>query len=241
MQLISTPKPFLPDWNFQALQQLFSLLPHTELRDSFAQFLILNALVSTWVFAVVFYLYWRIEDERTIYRRGRLLEIFIAFCLAMVVTVAWRPWIAWPAPSLVPRFRVLYPEYFWNDGNPNCFPSHSTLIYLIVAAGVWPFKRWLSALLILWVMLAISLPRIYVGGHYPVDVLAAILLAALTLWATQHICATARISALLTRILSKGIILELCLFLWLFELAEGFRSSYYIATSFAQVARNLWR
>src|SRR5271156_3266883 len=104
MQLIAMPKPFLPDLNFQALQQLFSLLPHTELRDSFAQFLIQNALASTWVFAAVFYVYWRIEDERTVWRRSRLLEIFIAFCLAMVVTVAWRPWIAWPAPSLVPRF-----------------------------------------------------------------------------------------------------------------------------------------
>jgi membrane-associated phospholipid phosphatase len=241
MQSILTPGPFLPDWNFRILQEFFGLFPHNEFRDSLARFLTANALASTWIFAAVFYVYWRIEDERTGWRRSRLLEIFIAFCLAMIVTVTWRPWIAWPAPSLVPRFRVLYPEYFWNDGNPNCFPSHSTLIYFIVAAGLWPFKRWLSALLMVWVLLTISLPRVFVGGHYPVDVLAAILVAAITLWTTWRICATARISALLKRILSKGIILELCLFLWLFELAEGFRSSYYIATSFAQVARNVWR
>ena len=233
------PEPFLPDWNFRILHEFFLQFPHNELRDSLAQFLTLNALASTWIFAAVFYFYWRIEDKRTVWRRSRLLEIFIAFCLAMIVTVTWRPWIAWPAPSLVARFRVLYPEYFWNDGNPNCFPSHSTLIYLIVAAGVWPFKRWLSALLMLWVLLAISLPRVYVGGHYPVDVLAAIFLSVIILWITRRICATGWVSALLGQTVSKGLLLEFFLFLWLFELAEGFRSSYVIALSFAHAARSI--
>lgn len=231
--------PFLSEWNFHVLQQLFSLLPHTEARDSLAQFLTVNALASTWVFAAVFYMYWRIDDERTEWRRSRLIEIFVCFCVAMVATVLVRPWIAWPAPSLVQPFRSLYPDYFWSEGNPNCFPSHSTLIYLIVAAGFWPFKRWLSALLMLWVLTAISLPRIYVGGHYPIDVLAAVLFAATSLWVARRICANQRISAAIRRLLSKKIALELFLFLWLFELAEGFRSSYFLATSLARLARSI--
>lgn len=157
----------------------------------------------------------------------------------MVATATVRPWIAWPAPSLIQPFRALYPDYFWNEGNPNCFPSHSTLIYLIVAAGFWPLKKWLSTLLMLWVLVGISLPRMYVGGHYPIDILAAILLTAVALLVTRRICTTARVSALITHIISKKILLELFLFLWLFELAEGFRSSYYIAIRFAQAARRI--
>jgi membrane-associated phospholipid phosphatase len=236
-----TPGPFLPEWNFRVLQQLFLVFPHDGARDTLAQFFTANALASTWIFAAVFYLYWRIEDKRTVWRRSRLGEIFIAFCLAMLATLTWRRWVGWPAPSLVPRFRELYPGYFWNDGNPNCFPSHSTLIYLIVALGLWPFKRWLSALLMLWVLLVISLPRVYVGGHYPVDVLAAIFLAVVALWVTQRLCARSRVSELLARVVSKGIIVEFFLFLWLFELADGFRSSYFIVTRLARLARGIWQ
>jgi undecaprenyl-diphosphatase len=241
MQLNITPRPWFSDWNFHILQELFRLVPHNLKRDSFADFMTMNALASTWIYAAVFYLYWRIEDARTPWRRTRLLEIFFAFFLAMLVSLAWRPWIAWPAPNLVPRFQILYPRYFWNAGNLNCFPSHSTLIYLIVAAGLWPFKRWLSALLMLWVLLGISLPRVYVGGHYPVDVLASILLTAIVIWLTRLICAKPRISALFERILSKKMLVEGVLFLWLFELADGFRSSYSIATYVAHLAPSLLR
>jgi membrane-associated phospholipid phosphatase len=238
--LTLTPLPFLPEWNFRVLQEFFRLFPHNEWRDTLTQFLISNALASTWIFAARFYLYWRIEDPLTAVRRKQLAEIFVCFCLAMVATLAWRPWIAWPAPSLVPRFRIFYPEYFWAEGNPNCFPSHSTLIYLIIAAGFWRLNRWISIILVLWVGLAISLPRIYVGGHYPIDVIAAILLAAATTWATVYICATERVSELLNRAISGKTVLEFFLFLWLFEVAEGFRSSYVIAIGLAHAARRLW-
>ena len=241
MQLNVTPGPWFSDWNFHILQELFRLLPHNLRRDSLADFVTMNALASTWIFAAVFYFCWRIEDGRTVWRRSRLLEIFYAFFQAMLVTLTWRPWIAWPAPNLVPRFQILYPRYFWNEGNLNCFPSHSTLIYLIVAVGLWPFKRWVSALLVLWVLLAISLPRIYVGGHYPVDVLAAILLTAIVAWITRRICADPRVSGLLARIISKRMLVECLLFLWLFELAEGFRSTYSIATYIAHATRSFWR
>jgi len=241
MQLNITPRPWFSDWNFHILQELFRLVPHNLKRDSFADFLTMNALASTWIYAAVFYLYWRIDDVRTTWRRTRLLEIFFAFFLAMLVTLAWRPWIAWPAPNLVPRFQILYPRYFWNEGNLNCFPSHSTLIYLIVAVGIWPFKRWLSALLILWVLLGISLPRVYVGGHYPVDVLASILLTAIVILLTRLICAKRQVSTLFERFLAKKMLIEGVLFLWLFELADGFRSSYSIATYVAHLARCLQR
>ena len=233
------PGPVFPEWNFHVLQELFRLIPHSGSRDTVAQFFTADALVSTWMYAAVFYVYWRIDDERTKWRRSRLLEIFIAVSLAVLATLAFRPWIGWPAPSLVPEFRVLYPDYFWSEGSPNCFPSHSTLIYLIVAVGFWPFKRWLSALLMLLVLLLISLPRVYVGGHYPVDVIAAILLAAVALWVTRRICTQPRVSALLGKLTSGNIVVEAFLFLCLFELAEGFRSGFYILTSLARAARYL--
>ena len=84
------------------------------------------------------------------------------------------------------------------------------------------------------------MPRIYVGGHYPVDAIAAILLAAAAAWAARLICARPRVAALLTRTVSKGLPVETFLFLWLFELGNGFRSSYWILGNLLRAARNIW-
>ena len=124
-----TPGPFLPDWNFQVLKELFLRFPHGGTLDAIAQFFTFNALASTWLYAAVFYIYWRIEDNRTIWRRTRLFEIFIAFCLATLATLLLRPWVGWPAPTLVPRFQQLYPKSLWNSGKWEQFsePFHADL------------------------------------------------------------------------------------------------------------------
>jgi membrane-associated phospholipid phosphatase len=234
-----TARPFLPDWNFRTLQALFSLIPHRARRDSVAQFLVMNALASTWIYAAVFCVYWHIQDECTAWRRIRLAENVVAFCLAMIATLIIRPWVAWPAPNMVARFQSLYPDYLWNQGNQNCFPSHSTLVYLTVSAGFWPFRRSLSVVLMGLTLATISLPRVYIGGHYPIDVLAAIGIAGVSLWIAHRLCGRQNVQALLRKIVSKGVILEFLLFLWLFELADGFRSGFWIATILLHGVRTL--
>lgn len=238
--LAVSPEPVFSDWNFTLLRGLFRLLPHSAARDTIAQFFVDNALVSTWILAAAFYLYWRIQDERTAWRRTHLLAVGLVLCALSIATLALRPWIGWPAPVLAARFRTLYPQELWSDGNPNCFPSHSTFIYLLVAMGLWPLSRKLSALLMLWVLLMISLPRVYVGGHYPVDIAAGIVLAAVAAWLASNICKLARVRAPLEQIASKGLWFEVLVFLWLFELAEGFRSSYWMLTIAAKAAQSIW-
>lgn len=51
-------------------------------------------------------------------------------------------------------------------------PSFSTAIYTVVALGVYSLDRITGTLLLLGIPLLIALPRIYVGGHYPTDVLS---------------------------------------------------------------------
>ena len=74
------------------------------------------------------------------------------------------------------------PADLWAYGNENCFLSHSTLICLIVAIGLHPLHRKIGAILIAFVLVAISLPQIYVGGHYPIDVAASAVFAVACYW-----------------------------------------------------------
>jgi undecaprenyl-diphosphatase len=217
-------QPWLADWNRQALEALFRLMPHSGTRVDVAEFLLLNPLVSMFPFAVVLYLQWRIEDQKTLWRRCRLLEVILATVAGVAFSFLLRLWISWPAPAVSPDFRELFPHYIQGLGNPNCFPSHSTLVYALAGAGLYPLSRFRAVLLFLFSLLAVSFPRIYLGGHYPVDVAVSLLLACAFLWAARKLGATSRGKAWLEAVAAGGRKVEFLLFVWLLEVAEGFGS-----------------
>ena len=216
-------QPWLPEANYRILRFLFSVVHHRSFTDTLFDFLTFNHLVSTWMFAAAFYVYWQIADERTRWRRTRLTQTVAAFAVAVAITLVIRPWIYWPAPSLNPKFRILYPAYFWGNGSFDSFPSHSTLAYLMVAIGIWPFSRRLSAILIAVVLVLISFPRMFVGGHYPIDVAASLVLGTIFVLLGWKCALPARVTDWLVATGRPAVLRELILIFWLFELAEEFR------------------
>ena len=222
--LIATmaPAPWFPDWNYGVLQTLFAVLPHKNFVDASFEFIDRNRLVSTWPFAVAFYLFWRIEDARTESRRARLLQIIVAFAIAVAISFAVRPWIGWPAPALQPRFRALYPKYFWGDGTNDSFPSHSTLTYFLIAMGLWPLSKRISIILCLLVVPLVIAPRLYVGGHYPIDVVASLVLVVPVVLLVWQWRVPARIAGMLSPSGARPLLRETLVLLWVFELAQEF-------------------
>ncbi len=215
-------EPWFSDWNYQVMQVLFQIVPHGKISDTIFDFLVFNHLVSTWSFAASFYIFWTIDDARAMWRRGRLFQIVVAFGIAMLITLVIRPWIAWPAPVLNPRFQDLYPAYFWRNRNFNSFPSHATLAYFMVAAGLWPLSRRASLWLSLGVLVLISLPRVYVGGHYPIDVLASMVLGTIVLALIWCWHLSEPVGNWLVQTGPAAFVREFLLILWIFELGEGF-------------------
>jgi len=228
--IIASNQPWFSDWNYGLLTWLSRYLPHSNTTDDLAVFLIFNPIISSWIFAACFYLLWTKNDDQQVRRRQYLIASFIAFCISCLVTLVVRPWIHWPAPVVNGHFRHLFPSYFWAYGNYNSFPSHSTLAYFGVAVGLWPLNRRLSTFLAGFVLLFISLPRVYAGGHYPIDVLFSCVLAIVTLLAVWR---WAPIEGLQSRWLndqkSFREVPNLLFFLWLFELGEGFRGLEFLA------------
>jgi membrane-associated phospholipid phosphatase len=215
--------PWFSHWNYELLRILFQFIPHTEFADECVKVLLSAPLVSTWVFAACFYRFWTINDERTTWRRHSLVSAILALAIANVVTLVLRPWIHWPAPARNPAFQALFPSDLWGSGTANCFPSHSTLAYFTIALGFWQLNRRLSLLLSGMVLLFISLPRMYAGGHYPVDVLFSCLLAILVLAAVMRWPgAVEALYSSSSRLATN--FKDLVFFLWVFELGEGFHS-----------------
>ncbi len=215
--------------NHWLLATLFRLFPFTDFRMNLAQFFIYNPLVSGFVFAAACYYFWSLRDERTAWRRARIIELTLACIVAVVATLALRPFIGALPPSRDSGFQQLFPTYLWDTGSGNSFPSHSTLAYFVMAAGLWPIQRKCSAILCGWVLLAVSFPRVYIGGHYPTDVAASLVIAIAALWVAWRAGDSRRAVQLLDRIAGGGMWVELAMFWWLFEAGEGFRSSGEIA------------
>jgi membrane-associated phospholipid phosphatase len=216
-------QPWLADANYKVLQYLFHLIRHRSFTDTLFDFVTFNHLVSTWIFAAVFYVYWQIRDEQTKWRRTRLTQIVVAFAIAVLITLAVRPWISWPAPSLNPRFQSLYPNYFWGNGSQDSFPSHATLAYIMIALGMWPFSRRFSTALVVVVLAWISFPRMFVGGHYPIDVAASLVLGSAMVLLGWRWRVPNRFSDLLVATGRASIVRELLVIFWVFELGEEFR------------------
>jgi membrane-associated phospholipid phosphatase len=215
--------PWFSDWNHNLLRVLFRCVPHRAFTDDYCDLLIVNPLLSSWVFAACFYRSWTKDDEQQTRRRGYLARSVVAFGIAALVTLILRPWIHWPAPVLNPNFQPLYPRYLWGAGSRNCFPSHSTLAYFMMAVGFWPLNRRLSLWLSGMALFFISLPRVYVGGHYPIDVLFSCVLGVLVLVAVWRCPIPVGVSNWWTAQKLQGAAWGVLFFLWAFELGEGFR------------------
>jgi membrane-associated phospholipid phosphatase len=239
MLLVPQLQPWFKILNHSFLVYLYRVWPFSHLHVTIAEIFIQNPWISTLPFALAFYVAWCETSEGVARRRQRLLEIPLTCIIAVAVTVALRPWVAWPSPSHAPDFQALYPAYLWAYGNENCFPSHSTLICLIVAIGLLPLHRKIAAILIAFVFVAISLPRIYVGGHYPIDVAVSAILAVACYWVVRTLSLLARVQAVLSWAASRGLWSECAVFLWSFELGDGFRGTLMTFKTLRQLARFL--
>ena len=216
--------PWFSSWNYHLFQILFSVLPHGPVTDEICRELLLTPLLSTWVFAACFYWYWTNDDEQKARRRHYLLNAVAAFGIAGLITIVLRPWIHWPAPVLNPQFKPLFPRDYWGNGSPNCFPSHSTLAYFTISVGFWPLNRRLSICLSVVALLFVSWPRVYVGGHYPIDVLFSCILGTTALAAMWRWPIFAGAAGWKTLRKLPKVVRALIFFLWVFELGETFHS-----------------
>ena len=217
--------PWFSHWNYILLKALFRAIPHTPGTDDWFDFVITCPFLGTWFFAVVFYLLWARDDEKLLRRRSYLLQSVLAVGAAFLFTAVIRPWIRWPAPVLNPAFQPLFPPYLWGSGTKNCFPSHSTLAYFTVTMGLWRLNRGLSVLLSLLVLACVSTPRMYLGGHYPIDVIFSCALGLCTLLCVWRWHVPNGISTWLIRKGSGTTVRDCLFFLWTFELGEGFRGA----------------
>lgn len=169
------------------------------------------------------------EHQENILRR--LITILLGSLAAIALCLLAERMISWLPPQHQPGLSHLYPSYLLLDPNTNSFPSDSTALFTSIAIGILSINRIAGAMLLVAVPLIVSLPRMYVGGHYPTDVLAGFAIGLVAYWVAR----IAFEQTLSSRILATGsqqgwrhTLLETFVFLWILEVAVDFQEGVWI-------------
>jgi len=163
----------------------------SESMDALIGFISGNHLIKGGVPMALFWWAWFREEEHSIVR-ARLLSTLVACLMAIIVArllahalpFRLRPIQNEDLPLVLPfgvfRGRIL-------DGWSS-FPSDHAVLFYALATGLFCASRKPGLILLVYTTLLIALPRIYLGLHYPSDILAgAVLGMALTLSLQQSL------------------------------------------------------
>jgi undecaprenyl-diphosphatase len=101
------------------------------------------------------------------------------------------------------------------------------------AVGIFLVWRWIGVLLIVECALLVCLPRVYVGLHYPTDVIGGAVIGAFSAWLLTRAPLRRRLAAPFVRFMdAQPAVGYMLAFLLFFELATMFDEPRFIAISF---------
>lgn len=230
-----------PGYDISFMEKLVRLLGRHPLFDLSVQSAIRHDVLGGLLFAGSLFVLW-VKAARTRENHARvavLTTLFatgIAILFAMLASLA----ISWPPPYHSPEFANIYVKYFDDNPNTSSFPSFSVAVYTAVASGLCRLGRTLG--LILWISVAvlIALPRMYIGGHYPSDIIAGLILGCAAFLSARYLLESwvvVRLEHWWEKAQRWRFVAESLVFAWIFEIAVEFREIIWLKTSLPYVLK----
>lgn len=181
--------------------------------------------------------WWLWFRERDPERERRVRNVLIANFAATVVVLTLMRILVKVLPF---RKRPIFDEGFlWladlrasrlTPGDlDNSFPSDHAALFVCLAVGLWLVNRRVGFLALLYVLVFICFPRVYVGYHYPTDIVAGALIGAAGallahLLAVKIAAFWARLDKIRTWAATRPAVFYPCFLFFSFEIMELFES-----------------
>jgi len=190
-----------------------------------------HVLGGLWYAAVLFVLWLQGSQEGNEATRRRMLTILLGSLIAILLIPVAQALVVWPPPIHHPSLSSLYPRYIYTNPEGSSFPSQSVTVYVSLAAGIYSLHRVTGWFLWVAVVILVGLPRIYVGAHYPSDVLGGVILG-LAGYASARYLLEARLVPRVERVFTGRVWLrllgEVVVFTWILQVAIGFREAFWL-------------
>lgn len=113
---------------------------------------------------------------------GILVALVLARALQIVLPGRPRPINDPTLPFVAPSGLTYEKLEHWSS-----FPSDHAVIYSAIATAIWLKNRWLGGLAFAWTLAFGSLTRLYLGLHYPTDVVGGVLLGTAVAYLAQAV------------------------------------------------------
>jgi undecaprenyl-diphosphatase len=157
--------------------------------DTFIVLLVATSLVKGgMVMAALWWGWFRSEDD-PLQRRQAILATLVGCLVALVVARALAVVLPFRArPLHTPELAFLLP-YGMNPRtliNWSAFPSDHAALFAGLATGMYALSRRLGWVALGYVVTVICLPRLYLGIHYPTDLLAGALIGMVSVSLAQR-------------------------------------------------------
>lgn len=144
---------------------------------------------GSFLFLFIWWLWFSNEESRSEDRvrairaaLGIVVALILARALQILLPGRLRPVNDPALPFVVPSGLDYERLEHWSS-----FPSDHAVIYSAIATAIWLKDRRLGALAFAWTLVIGSLPRLYLGLHYPSDVVGGVLLGMLVGYLAQHV------------------------------------------------------
>jgi undecaprenyl-diphosphatase len=147
---------------------------HSWLFDNIANFLSINNIVKGGIFCILLWWLWFKDNEHQRYTRehiiaiviGCFIAVFLARALALLLPYRERPLHEATLNFILPYGIDPYTLIKWSS-----FPSDHAVLFFTLSTGLIFISKKIGIIAFIYTALFIAFPRIYLGIHYPTDII----------------------------------------------------------------------
>jgi undecaprenyl-diphosphatase len=209
---------------------------HSWLFDKANVFISNNTLLKGGFITAIFWYLWFKPDKNQARNRDHIVitlavgfvAMFVARMLALTLPFRLRPIHQEGLPFVLPFGMDSTELQGWSS-----FPSDHAVLFFALASGIFFISKKWSLLALFHSVLVVTFPRIYLGMHYPSDIVAGALLGiAISVTGNIYLNQSRIIHGVSNISLKKPEIFYPLLFIFTFEIAEMFGSFRSLAGAF---------
>lgn len=143
--------------------------------NDFMIFISENDFLASGIVVSVFWFFWFHQDSDIIEKRTKIIKALISCLIAIAIgRISTRVLPFTIRPVLNPQLSYLFPFHHAADqlNSNNSMPSDHAVLYFAMATGIYLISRKVGLTAFIYLFIMGLFPRIYLGLHYPIDILA---------------------------------------------------------------------